>query len=590
MKACKPFLILLFMIMFFSAQLEAIKVKSDPRIEACSLVFFLAGAREYSSCRIPNYQKQIEEYFKDFRKHEIITFIQKLRQENGVSYDAVMNAAVLIKSIDKIEPVVDLEKHPEQLEHRWTKEKLLKFYALLADFIKKSKFVSFYESHSSLYENTEKSIQAQLNKFNLQKWFEKSFPDFKSDFVLIPAYINGPSCYGPGLLVDGKQKSYCILGVYQVDDNGQPIFKDSVIDVVFHEFCHSHTNPLIEKNFKQLEETGKKLFEPVKEELSSQAYGTGRTLLFESMVRACTAVFLRENFSEEAYRKSLEADEKRSFFWVPSLAKLLLELREKNISVETGFPRIISLLSDYATNIEENIRKVKNQWEEEFRIIAKKSPRIVESNIRNGDKDVSTDIDVLTITFDRKMRDKSWAILDHPQMPEIIGKISYDATCTKLSIPLKLAPGKTYILQLNSKQVIGFKDANGNQLVPTTIRFSTRERTQKENAEQKKLTPKVIKLLPENGATNVSATTSEIKIEFSEPMQSSWSLVGGGEPFPEINGKISFDQTGKILTVPVKLRANHSYWMWLNSERFQGFLSKKGVTVSPQKYEFKTGN
>ena len=69
----------------------------------------------------------------------------------------------------------------------------------------------------------------------------------------------------------------------------------------------------------------------------------------------------------------------------------------------------------------------------------------------------------------------------------------------------------------------------------------------------------------------------------------SWSLVGGGPHCPEVSGKPAYDATGKVWTVPVKLKANWSYEFMLNADRFKGFQSREGVPLAPIKVSFKTG-
>ncbi|EKD81423.1 MAG: hypothetical protein ACD_39C01818G0003 [uncultured bacterium] len=587
MKCFKTILVaVLFPAAIFSPA-AAVEVKSDPRVELCSLVFYLAGAREYSMCRLPAYLDKVNSWFAEFKGHEIVPFIQQLRREHGVSYDAVMKAAILIRSVDKIEPLLNLDEILPAYEERWQKEKLLQFYALLADFAQKSRFMQFYDENAGLFKATEESAKSLLAEHKLQNWFDKSFPEVNADFILVPAYINGPACYGPGLKLDGRNYFYCIFGVSQIDDNGMPVFSESAVQTIFHEFCHSHTNPLADKYFSELEKSCSKMFELAKEELTDQAYGTSRILLYESLVRACTGAFVQETLSAADYGAFINKQEKLGFYWIEPLAMQIYEFRQKNISLETSFPEIIALLNGYAGNSAANVAEIRQKWEAEFDRISKNSPRIIESSIKNSETGVSEKLATFTIKFDRQML-KQWAVIDTQDMPEIPGEAGFDKSMTIFSVPVKLDPAKNYTIQLNSTDIYGFKDSNGNPLIPTTIRFRTRELSAEELAAVEKERPRIVRIVPDNGAQSVAPATDKIVIEFSEPMQNSWSLVGGGEPFPEVSGSLYYDQTGKILIVPVKLKPDHNYWLWINSEKFTGFCNKAGIPVLPQKYEFKT--
>ena len=75
-----------------SAQIEA---AVDPRVELMSIIFRLAGNPEYN---MPNsqspYADDVAAHFGPFRDHPVVKLARKLRQEHGVSYDAVMGQLV----------------------------------------------------------------------------------------------------------------------------------------------------------------------------------------------------------------------------------------------------------------------------------------------------------------------------------------------------------------------------------------------------------------------------------------------------------------------------------------------------------------
>jgi hypothetical protein len=101
--------------------------------------------------------------------------------------------------------------------------------------------------------------------------------------------------------------------------------------------------------------------------------------------------------------------------------------------------------------------------------------------------------------------------------------------------------------------------------------------------------PKVVSMTPANGARDVDPKLAEIVIAFDRPMMDRmWSVVGGGQNFPEITGEVHYDKTRRLFTMPVKLKPNWSYTFWLNSADYDAFRSAEGVPLESVKVTFTT--
>ncbi|MGD2085373.1 MAG: DUF4932 domain-containing protein [Candidatus Aminicenantes bacterium] len=108
-------------------------------------------------------------------------------------------------------------------------------------------------------------------------------------------------------------------------------------------------------------------------------------------------------------------------------------------------------------------------------------------------------------------------------------------------------------------------------------------------AVKMKKIPKIVSMIPANGTTGVNPNLQSITINFDRPMRDhSWSIVGGGSHFPQINGKPHYHSNRMILSIPVKLKPGWNYEFWLNSEKYQGFVSTQGVPLVPVRVRFKT--
>ena len=88
--------------------------------------------------------------------------------------------------------------------------------------------------------------------------------------------------------------------------------------------------------------------------------------------------------------------------------------------------------------------------------------------------------------------------------------------------------------------------------------------------------PKVIKMYPENGATDVKPGPVKIRILFDQDMNTSgYSITGSGENFPEIIGQPRW--SGKrSLIFNANLMPDHEYTFGINSPAFKNFKSASG--------------
>lgn len=101
--------------------------------------------------------------------------------------------------------------------------------------------------------------------------------------------------------------------------------------------------------------------------------------------------------------------------------------------------------------------------------------------------------------------------------------------------------------------------------------------------------PNVVAVFPPNSSNSVKPDVKELRVTFSEKMEGGISFaMENKDTFPEVTGKHVWDATGKTVTLPVKLQADKSYVIWLNSEKFKNFKSKAGKPLSPYKWTFKT--
>ena len=101
--------------------------------------------------------------------------------------------------------------------------------------------------------------------------------------------------------------------------------------------------------------------------------------------------------------------------------------------------------------------------------------------------------------------------------------------------------------------------------------------------------PKVVAIVPPNGATNVSPSLTELRVTFDRPMRDrSWSMCGGGPNFPEGTAPPHYNAERTTWTVAIKLKPDWDYEFGLNCPSYNGFCSEDGIPLEPIPVSFRT--
>ena len=111
------------------------------------------------------------------------------------------------------------------------------------------------------------------------------------------------------------------------------------------------------------------------------------------------------------------------------------------------------------------------------------------------------------------------------------------------------------------------------------------------NVLEPPVNPAVMCTQPNSGAKAVDPATTSISVTFDRPMKDkSWSWAyEDKEAFPETTGQPSYNQDRTINTLPVKLKPNTTYVIWINTSKLTGFQSPDGKPATPYKLTFTTG-
>lgn len=452
---------MLFVTISFSQENQIIeKPKVDERIELLSIVFRLAEAKEYNSKVFKIYTDKIENHFGKYKNHELIEFIKKIREEDGVGFDATMKMAIHLGSAPDFKPIVRFSNSiPEE---RWKKKKSLKFIKLLRKFYIDSECKKFFKENSELYRKTSTDFLPIYNELDLN-WYKSFFGKEPNEkFIIVNALGNGTGNYGPDIqFKNGKREVYAIMGTWNVDSLGYAKYdKEIYFSTLLHEFNHSFINYLTEIHKTELEKSGKKIFEVVEEQMNKQSYGKWEIMVNESLVRASVIKYMKDhNFEKNEIEDETQEQMNRGFLWIK---ELVIELenydknRQKYSTLESYMPNLILAFKKYADEIK--------TYERDF---DEKRPKVVSiDEFNNYDTEVNSQIKTISINFDKTLFGKGYSINYSKEGKEYFPKIvkvkySEDKKCLILSVELENNKEYKFIVSgksIKSSEKIPMKD------------------------------------------------------------------------------------------------------------------------------------
>ena len=331
-----------------------IAVRVDPRVELMSLIFRLAGNDEYNqpNSRSP-YSEDIEAHFGEFRNHPAIKAARDLRNRRGVAFDAVMSMAMHIKDTVALEEKIPFDKKPPRLDSRWRVREARGFLDKARDFVKASRFNAFVADHKDYYERSAARLRDRIEQHAYIDWLDSFVgPRPGATFHAIPGLLNGGGSYGVGIrFPNGTEEISSVIGVWDFDTDGVPVFPKRIAGTITHEFCHSYTNPLVDAFAEQLEPAGKKIYPHCATDMKRQAYGNWKTMMRESLVRACTVRSALHHDGPDAARRAIAYQHSRGFRWVGELSGLLGEYeatRDRYVTLEAFMPKVVAFFNEYA--------------------------------------------------------------------------------------------------------------------------------------------------------------------------------------------------------------------------------------------------
>ena len=196
--------------------------------------------------------------------------------------------------------------------------------------------------------------------------------------------------------------------------------------------------------------------------MGKNAYGTWRVMAYESMVRAVVLRYFSDHGQPEARAQALEDDQTKGFLWTSDMADALAhgDAGEPWIRARRG--ALLAVLDDWSAGTAGKLAKRR----------AATGPQIALLRPAAGSLDVAPDLTSIEVTFDRPMGEGMAIVEASPK--GFVGDAAWAADGRTLVVKVRLEPHTTYTVDLNPVPFLGFRDRQGQVLLPRAWNFSTR--------------------------------------------------------------------------------------------------------------------
>lgn len=340
-----------------------IRVEVSEAVELMSILARTAGNKEYNMDMAGQYTKDTEVWFAPYKQHAAVVCFQNLRDQYGISYDAVMSMAI---HLDIDGGKVKFLGEQADLEKRWSTVDIDDFIDKLNMFYTDTRFHDFFEQHRTFYDEGLKAYETSVMTYFHQEWYARFYGTAPTDrFRIVIGFTCGGGNYGPRCQLPGQpHEVYAICGYYINPQTGKPYGKGAnMAATLIHEFNHSFVNPLLnnEANASLIANIGQKLHKFSAYAMERQAYTNWQTVVNESIVRAAVILYMLDlGFDQKQVLNELANQVCCSFNWMPELVTSLRYYaahRDQYPTLNDYYPEIARCLSEFFEKEVERMQK-----------------------------------------------------------------------------------------------------------------------------------------------------------------------------------------------------------------------------------------
>ncbi len=316
-----------------AAQASPIQVRFDRRVELISIIFYLAGNKEYAGCRDAAYLKAVDEYFGKYRSHPAVKMAADLRERKHIWFGSPISFAVHLTPQFQLLPGTRDHASGGSLDFRWTLAEAQSFARQVQSFARASRARQFFKQHEPLY----RQMTGRLRRLVAQTdpaWFASLTATRSArQFTVSPSLLLGSGNYGPHVQTKGGIHNYAVIGVWEFEKDGSPTFRDDYAWIVVHEFAHAYVNPWVDEGMAELRPAAERLIRAKESDFGKTGYGQGTEfnpdLLYETMVRALVVVYFGDHGDLAGARRQLQKDVHRGWTWLPAVVDWVKAARSR---------------------------------------------------------------------------------------------------------------------------------------------------------------------------------------------------------------------------------------------------------------------
>lgn len=442
-------------------------VRVDHRVELFSIIFRLAGAKEFSGSPVSSYATAVDEHFNRFADHPAVTLAKQLRATDGISFNAVPELAVHAGALPLLEETVSLDQ-ANNLDKRWKPQTARAFLAAAREFARASEAEEFLTSQRPLFTVLERRMRNLVSNEADLDWIRNYYGGRSGDrYFIVPALLAAGGNYGPAVSYpDGRRDLYAVLGVAGSDDDGNPTVSFGQASTLVHEFGHSFVNPLVYSKDSDLRPIGEEMLRHSRDAMRTNGYPEPLIVVHETIIRAGVARYKLAHFGEVAAERELDRQRKLGFIWIKDVYDLLGRYEAERAQYPT--------LADFYPVLKQQFDLLTARLPTIVTAYDQTRPKIIEMIPAIDGKMVDPSISELRVRFDRPM-ERQWGFdLDvAANMPEVTG-IKLEENDTVMVIGVSLKPNTSYAMPFfASSDYAPRAKKDGTLLGPTTLRFAT---------------------------------------------------------------------------------------------------------------------
>ena len=380
-----------------------VPIHFDECVDLMATIWRLSGSSEYNRCMVPSYAHEIDSAFAPFKEHPVVQLARLQQQETGIGYDAVVSYGLHLTLTESGTIILNdsfLENSDNSFD-RWSEQQQKEFLEPLNDFYRISHFHDWYLKQEDLYEQFEEAFDA-INQQVDYGWFDNYFgPQSGSTFRIVLSLLVGPNNYGcSAQLKDGSTALSPVIGNCHVDENGNAHYNaNAVFPIVIHEFCHHYCNPLNAQFWSLMRQSAKKVFKERERQLRQYAYGSAKTMMDETFVRASVIRYMVTHYPQVDESVLVKEEEKQGFILTQTLCDALKSYEQQRKTYAT--------MSDFMSDFMPVYIKAVNDFDlKQYKKLQKQQAKLNATytvNMKNGAKNVPGGPFLLIIKFSKPM-------------------------------------------------------------------------------------------------------------------------------------------------------------------------------------------